>query len=79
MKALYLTGSIICTVLILVLAFGNISAQCSGMYFFFYQVKSNPTIVTISIAFLGIITGALYHAFFAATMSTDEDPDQEGF
>ena len=75
MKALYLALSIIFTALILILAFENIQAQCSGMFFFFYDVKSNPTIVTLTIALLGIITGAVYHALFSRMVGTDEESD----
>ena len=79
MKALYLTASIIFTVLILVLAFENIGAQCSNMMFFFYNVRSNPTIVTLGIAILGIITGAFYHAFLGKVFGSSEDDEDADF
>ena len=76
MKVLYLTGSVIFTVLILVLAFENIGATCSNMNFLFYSVRSNPTIVILGIAVMGIITGALYHAFMVKILeSTEEEED----
>lgn len=78
MKAFYLTASIIFTVLLLIIAFGNISAQCSNMNFLFYQIRSNPTVVILGIAALGIITGAFYHAFLARVFeSKDEEDDFE--
>ncbi len=76
MKAFYLVASVIFTVLILILAFENIAAQCSNMLFFFYNVKSNPTIVTLGIAVIGIITGVFYHAFLSSVFaSSDEEED----
>ncbi|MBI2634614.1 hypothetical protein HYW82_03030 [Candidatus Peregrinibacteria bacterium] len=77
MKAFYLTGSVILTVLILILGFGNVSASCSQLVFFFFPIDQNPTIVFLSIAVLGIITGAFYHAFFLRVMeSRDEEENQ---
>jgi uncharacterized integral membrane protein len=79
MKAFYLTGSIIFTVLILILAFENIQAQCNQLKFFFYQVDSNPTIVILGLAVIGIITGALYHAFISRVLSSTTIEDDEDF
>ncbi len=76
MKAFYLTATIICTVLILVLAFENIAAQCAAMFFFFYPVKSNPTIVVLGISILGVVTGMFFHAFLGKmTEKGDEEDD----
>lgn len=79
MKALYLTGSIIFTVLILILAFENIGAQCSNLNFFFYPILSSPTIVFLGLAAIGVITGALYHAFIAKVFETGESDDEQDF
>lgn len=79
MKAFYLTASIIFTVLILILAFGNIGAQCSNTVFFFYTVDQNPTIIFLGLAILGIITGAFYHAFISNVLETPEDEKDEDF
>ena len=78
MKAFYLAGSIIFTVIILVIAFGNIHAQCALLTFFFFPVKSNPTIVILGFSVIGIITGLFYHAFISKVFeSTDEDEDSD--
>ncbi len=79
MKAFYLAGSIICTVLILVIAFGNIQAQCSLLTFFFFPVKSNPTIVILGFSVIGIITGLFYHAFMAKVFDTTDEDDEADF
>lgn len=76
MKAFYLTGSIIFTVLILILAFGNVSAQCGQLVFFFFPVKQNPTIVFLALAVIGIITGLFYHAFIGKMLEVS-DSDQD--
>lgn len=77
MKAFYLTASIIFTVLILVLAFGNIGAQCSNLVFFFYPIKQNPTIVVLGMAVIGIITGALYHGFITRVLAAPESEEED--
>jgi uncharacterized integral membrane protein len=79
MKALYLTGSIIFTVTILILAFGNIGAQFSNMTFFFYSVNSSPTIIIMGIAVIGIITGMLYHAFISKVLDSTPDDEESDF
>ncbi|MBD3330840.1 hypothetical protein GF354_04915 [Candidatus Peregrinibacteria bacterium] len=79
MKAFYLGGSIIFTALILILAFENISAQCSNLHFLFFPIQSNPTVVALGIAVIGILTGALYHAFMVRVLDSSEDEDYESF
>lgn len=76
MKAFYLTGSIILTVLILILAFGNVGAQCNQLIFFFFPVDQNPTIIFLGLAVIGIITGLFYHAFIGKVLEVS-DGDQD--
>jgi uncharacterized integral membrane protein len=79
MKAFYLTASIIFTVLILILAFENIGSQCTGLNFFFYTIGSNPTLVILGIAVIGIFTGAFYHAFLSRVLSSTPEDDEQQF
>lgn len=79
MKAFYLTMSIILTVVILLIAFGNIGAQCSQLKFFFSDIRWNPTVLFLFIAVIGIITGAFYHAFLARLFGTSEDEEDQIF
>jgi len=79
MKLFYLTGSVILTVLILVLAFENIAATCTALKFFFYEVDKNPTVVIMGIAVIGVITGAFYHAFISKVLSTSPEEEDEKF
>ena len=76
MKAFYLTASIVFTVLLLIIGFGNIGSTCSDVMFFFYTVDASPTLMIFGVAVLGIITGALYHAFMVRVLeSPEEDED----
>ncbi len=77
MKAFLLTLSLVFTVLILILAFENISSQCSGLLFLFFPVRQSPTIVFLAIAVLGMMTGALYHAFWKLMLATSEEEEDE--
>lgn len=79
MKAFYLTMSIVLTVVILLIAFGNIGAQCSQLKFFFSDIRWNPTVLFLFIAVLGIITGAFYHAFLARFFATPEEEEDQDF
>ncbi|MEK7126908.1 MAG: hypothetical protein AAB848_02265 [Patescibacteria group bacterium] len=79
MKLFYLTGSVILTVLILILSFGNIQAQCSSLMFFFYSVDQSPTIIILVVAVLGVITGVFYHGALSTIMATPEDEEEQKF
>ena len=79
MKAFYLVGSIIFTVIILIISFENIQSQCSGLVLFFYEIDQNPTIVILSVAVLGIVTGAMYHAFVSRVLTSPEDEEDQTF
>lgn len=78
MKAFFLTASIILTVIVLIIAFGNIGATCSDIKFLFYSVDASPTIIILGVAVLGIITGAFYHAFVSRVLDTP-DEEEEAF
>ena len=77
MKALYLTASVILTGLILIIAFGNINAQCNQLHFLFYPVNANPTIVVIAMAVIGMLTGAFYHAFVNRVLESSDEEDED--
>lgn len=77
MKAFYLTASIIFTVLVLIIAFGNIGAQCGQLHFLFFPVDSNPTIIFLALAVLGMITGAFYHAFMGRVFKNSNEEEDE--
>lgn len=77
MKAFYLGGSIIFTALILVLAFENIGATCSQLFFFFFQVRQSTTLVILGISIIGVLTGLFYGAFLRRILSEDEESGDE--
>ena len=79
MKIFYLTGSIIFTVLILIVAFGNVGAMCNYMNFLTIPVKQSPVMVILSVAIIGMICGAMYHAFIVRVLDSGDDDGSDEF
>lgn len=79
MKAFYLIGSIILTVTILIIAFGNIQSDCTNLILFFHEVDQSPTIIILAVSVLGIMTGAMYHAFVARVLANPENEEEQNF
>lgn len=75
MKPFFLSGLIVCTVLILILAFENIASTCTQFLFLFFPVRSTFMAVT-GVALVGVITGVFLAAFFSQ-MVKDSGKDEE--
>ena len=73
MKAFYLTLSILLTVLLLIIAFGNIGASFGQFNFVGIPVRSNPTFIILGISVIGILTGMTYHAFVVRILGGGEE------
>lgn len=72
MKAFFLTGSIVFTVLILILAFENMGIQAKGFLFLFMPFD-NPFFLVLGLCLLGIITGALYTGLILSLAKGGDD------
>lgn len=72
MKAFFISGSIIFTVLILILAFENMGAQVNGFQFLFTAFDS-PFFIVLGIAFIGVITGAFYTGLVLRLAKGDDE------
>jgi hypothetical protein len=82
MRALYLAGSVICFVIILILAFENIQASCNYLTFFFWELSSSvaPTFVLFGTAIVGVVTGGFITLFVTSILGeSDDDDDDEDF
>jgi hypothetical protein len=78
MKAFFLTGSIVLTVLILILAFENIAASCGGFLFLFMPMEGG-FFVTFALSFIGIIAGMFYAGYLSQLLrSKQEDEEPPG-
>lgn len=78
MKAFFLVGSIIFTVLILIIAFQNFSSTIDGFQVFFTPVNTNPTIIIFGIALLGIFAGGFYFGFLTSLLKSEEEEEPGG-
>ncbi|KKP36739.1 MAG: hypothetical protein UR27_C0014G0008 [Candidatus Peregrinibacteria bacterium GW2011_GWA2_33_10] len=84
MKIFYLIGSIIFTILILVIAFENVQSYCYNLGIFFYQVnnQTSPTFLIFGSTLLGIITGIFYFGLFQSILkggNNSEEDEDDGF
>lgn len=79
MKAFYLVGSVIFTVLILIIGFQNFGSTFNGFTVFFAEIDSNGTLVVFGIALLGIFAGGFYYGFLTSLLkSSQEDEESPG-
>ncbi|MEK7524555.1 MAG: hypothetical protein AAB588_06020 [Patescibacteria group bacterium] len=78
MKAFFLVGSIIFTVLILIIGFQNFGTSFNGFTVFFSEIDTNGTVIIFAIALLGIFAGGFYFGFLNSLLrSTQEDEEEQ--
>lgn len=79
MKLFYLSGSVVLTVVILVLGFGNITASCQTLFFFYKAVDNQipVTFLVFAVAFIGIVTGFFYSSYLRALIEGAKEEDGE--
>lgn len=75
MKIFFLTGSILFTVLILIIAFENIAVQVNGFLFVFIPI-GHPFFMVMSTAGIGIFAG-IFYAGLVANMLRGRDQEEE--
>ncbi|MFC1600362.1 hypothetical protein ACFL3T_05010 [Patescibacteria group bacterium] len=75
LRTFFLSGSIVLTIIVLIIAFQNIQAMCNFVTFFFFSVDSgtSPTIMIFVVALLGILTGMMYMGLMMSFLSKEED------
>ena len=78
MKILYIVGSAISFVIILILSFENIQSTCNYLNFFFWELPASitPTFVILGTSIFRMITGALM-AMAAVSIFGSKDEDEE--
>lgn len=77
MKTFYLVGSIIFTVLLLIVAFQNLGNSFSGFTVFFAEVDTNGTLVVFGIALLGMFAGGFYFGFLNSLLKSNQEDEEE--
>jgi hypothetical protein len=78
LRNFFITGSIVLVVIILIVAFQNIGAQCNFITYFFFAVDAStpPTVLIFIISLLGIFTGVMLMGLVLSLMSKEEDEEQ---
>jgi len=75
MKAFFLTGSIIFTVIILIMAFGNLGASCNGFMFLFASLD-DPFFMVLLMSFIGVVTGIFYSGLITSILNSGKDEEE---
>ncbi|MBU1446121.1 hypothetical protein KKD70_02570 [Patescibacteria group bacterium] len=81
LRAFFLAGSIVLAIVILVVAFQNIQAQCNFVTFFFLSVSTNtsPTLMIFGVSIIGIITGMFLMGLIMSFLSNDGSDEEDEF
>jgi len=80
MKGFFLTGSILFTVLLLIIAFENIGGSCQNFMFLFTSLSSqtSPFFIVVGIGILGGITGIFYTGLILNLLKSGKDEEPAG-
>jgi len=78
LRAFFLSGSIVLAIIILIVAFQNIQAQCNFVTFFFFSVDqgTSPTILVFLVSLLGIFAGIFFMGLLMSFLSKEEEEDE---
>lgn len=77
LKIFYLFGSLVSTVIILIIAFENIQAVCTNVVVFYKYLDANatPTSLIFWLAGLGMICGFFYHGLLRSFFEKKDEED----
>lgn len=76
MKAFFITGAVLFTVLILIVAFGNLQTPVNNFLFVFLPV-SNAFFIVMGVAGLGVGAG-IFYAGLVSTLLKNADEEENG-
>lgn len=77
MKLFFLIGSILFTVLILIVGFQNFGSTFQGFTVFFSEIDANGTLIVFGIALLGIFAGGFYFGFLNSILKASSEDEEE--
>ena len=77
MKAFFLTGSILLTVIILILAFENMGISCGDFLFVFSSIET-PFFIVVGLCGVGILTGIFYTGLVMQILNSGKDEESPG-
>lgn len=76
MKIFFLSGSILFTVLILIVAFENIALSVNGFLFVFIPL-GNPFLIVMSTAGIGVFAGVFYAGLVTTLLHSRNEEEEE--
>lgn len=76
MKIFFLTGAIFFTVLILIVAFANISLSINNFLFVFIPM-GNPFLIVMSTAGIGVFAGIFYAGLVTTLLRSRNEEEEE--
>jgi uncharacterized integral membrane protein len=78
LRVFFLSGSIVLSIIILIIAFQNIQAQCNFITFFFFPIEqtTSPTIMIFIVSLIGMLAGIFYMGFLMSFLSREEEDDE---
>lgn len=78
LRAFFLSGSLVLAIIILIIAFQNIQAQCNFVTFFFFSVdqSTSPTILIFLISLIGIFAGIFFMGLLMSFISKEEEEEE---
>ena len=77
MKLFYLVGSVLVSVIILIIGFQNYGVTFSGFTVFFSEIDTNGTLIIFGIALLGIFAGGFYFGFLSSLFRSSQEDEEE--
>lgn len=82
MKVFYLVGAVVFTVIILIISFENVQAECMYLNVFFWEVsRTSPVFLILGNAFMGLVAGLFYFGFIQEMIkgvnNTEEEDDED--
>lgn len=77
LRTFFLSGSIVLLIIVLIVAFQNIQAQCNFITIFFFSIEANtsPTIMILVVSLIGMITGGFLMGLIMSFLAKDEEED----
>lgn len=78
LRVFFLSGSIVLSIIILIVAFQNIQAQCNFITIFFFPIEqtTSPTIMIFVISLIGVLTGIFYMGLIMSFLSKEEEDEE---
>lgn len=75
MKAFFISGSIFFTALILIIAFENLGASCTGFMFLFTELDT-PFFTVLGLTVIGVMAGIFYTGLITNILRSGKEEEE---